>query len=304
MPLKNNWITFSQWKILQKEGINAHRIFSLPTTWIERYGDDVLISRCEKIDFEAIKNELCDWGKRMGYSPQRIFLRNLVKNPEATQKPALIQGDPHQSLISTVQEYGLNYAIDFGWSYSVGFFIDQRMNRQYLRDLKPKKVLNCFAYTGSFSVIAASAGAETTSVDISKTALQKAKENFDLNGLDAKKHYFIADDVRDVLPRMAKKGRKFDAIILDPPTFSRNKEGKVFNVEKEMEDLIALALQCAEKNAAILVSTNCKSWPQKDLKNMILRALKKEKRNGRLHICPPPPDIPNEAMPRAIWVII
>src|SRR5207302_58959 len=114
-----------------------------------------------------------------------------------------------------------------------------------------------FAYTCSFSVAAASVSAQTVNVDLSKKSLERGRQNFALNSVSTEGHKFIADDVRPVLQRLARRGEKFDMIILDPPTFSRTKGGKAFHVESDFEDLIVSALELIDGNARILLSTNC-----------------------------------------------
>src|SRR6202022_4983741 len=108
-----------------------------------------------------------------------------------------------------VTEWLLRYSIDFGAGYSVGLFVDQRENRRYLRQVAPKKLLNCFAYTCSFSVAAASVGANTANVDLSKKSLGRGKENFALNSLPTGNHRFIADDVMSVLPPLPQNVESF-----------------------------------------------------------------------------------------------
>src|SRR5207302_6472558 len=124
------------------------------------------------------------------------------------------------------------------------------------RQSKPNRFLNCFAYTCSFSVAAASVSAQTLNVDLSKKSLGRGRQNFALNELSTEGHRFIADDVRSVLRRLARRGEKFDMIILDPPTFSRPKGGAAFHVERDFEDVIAAALEVAARGAKILLSTN------------------------------------------------
>src|SRR6185436_243529 len=100
-------------------------------------------------------------------------------------------------------------------------------------------------------VAGASVGAQTVNVDLSKKSLARGKENFALNSLPTGDHRFIADDVLTVLPRLARKGEKFDMIILDPPTFSRSHRGKAFQVEQDFEALLLAALEVAERQAKI-----------------------------------------------------
>src|ERR1700722_7436295 len=127
--------------------------------------------------------------------------------------------------------------LSFTEGYSVGLFLDQRDNRRrfltnhvaadfplFPNGAAGAEVLNTFAYTCGFSVCAAKAGARTTSLDLSKKYLDWGKRNFALNGLDPAAHDFIYGDTFDWLRRLAKKGRAFDPVVLDPPTFSQSKE--------------------------------------------------------------------------------
>ena len=109
----------------------------------------------------------------------------------------------------------------------------------------------------SFSVVAALTGAETLSVDLSRKSLDRGRQNFALNGIDEAKHRFTADDALELLPRLEQRGERFDAIILDPPTFSRGNQGRLWQVEQHLEDLIKAALEVAMPKCAILLSTNC-----------------------------------------------
>src|SRR3984957_5370116 len=124
--------------------------------------------------------------------------------------------------------------LSFTEGYSVGLFLDQRDNRRrFLANhvaadfpLFPggaagAEVLYTFAYPCGFSVCAAKSGARTTSLDLSKKYLDWGKRNFALNGLETSAHDFIFGDAFDWMRRLAKKNRRFDAIILDPPTFSQ-----------------------------------------------------------------------------------
>ena len=104
------------------------------------------------------------------------------------------------------------------------------------------EVLNCFAYTCAFSVCAALGGARATSLDLSRKYLDWGRRNFELNGLDPAAHDFIYGDVFDWLKRLAKKGRSFDVILLDPPTFSRSPGRGDFRAETDYGRLVSLAL--------------------------------------------------------------
>src|SRR6202012_4428332 len=180
-------------------------------------------------------------------------------------------------------------------------FIDQRANRAFVRRTTPKRVLNTFAYTCSFSVAAALAGAESVSVDLSKKSLDRGRENFALNGLDAAAHRFFADDVLDVLPRLARKQESFDMIILDPPTFSRGNKGRRFQVENDLEALLLAALEVAAPRAKILLSTTCTQLPRRALENIARFTFKATRRAADFHTEQSLPDIPSDTAAQTLW---
>src|SRR6266478_7600547 len=246
----------------------ALRLCTAPDGWVERYGVDVLISYKTDVALEKLQTELCLWALNLDFTFRRVFARFLPKQSAEREAPRLILGDPDTNLQSTALERKLCYAIDFSAGYSVGLFIDQRENRRFVRELAPVTLLNCFAYTCSFSVAAATVGAKTVSIDLSKKSLARGHENFSLNSLLTNDHQFLADDVMSVLPRLARKGEKFDAIILDPPTFSRSHKGKAFQVEQDFETLLLAALEVAERDGRILLSTNCSSLREHALEVM------------------------------------
>jgi len=198
----------------------------------------------------------------------------------------------------------LRFGIDFGTGYSPGLFLDQRENRRYVRHIAPKRLLNCFAYTCSFSVCAACSGATTFNIDLSKKYLAWGRKNFALNNLPTMEHHFIADDVSSVLPRLARRGEKFDTIILDPPTFSRSPGGKTFRVQHDFEVLLVNALSLAERDGQILVSTNCSAFGKHALEVMARYCLKAARRAATVHRRLPLPDFPPGAGASSIWVAL
>jgi 23S rRNA (cytosine1962-C5)-methyltransferase len=228
----------------------------------------------------------------------------LPKKNEERETPTLLLGAGDESLQRIATENHLKFGIDFGAGYSVGLFVDQRENRRFVRQAKPRRLLNCFAYTCSFSVAAGSVGGQTMSVDLSKKSLARGRENFSMNDLSTDGHQFIADDVRPVLRRLARRGDKFDMIVLDPPTFSRTKGGSAFHVEKDFEDLIAAGLEVAAPGARILLSTNCETLTESALERMARYSLKLVRHSGAFHREPPPADFPPGAPARSIWLTL
>jgi 23S rRNA (cytosine1962-C5)-methyltransferase len=301
---KNQWIDRSMLDAFEAEATTAHRLCTIDDGWAERFGADVLISYRTDQAREMLLAGLESWVKSVWITPDRVFTRFLPKRNEERETPKLLQGSGTAGLQTVATENGLKFGIDFGAGYSVGLFVDQRQNRKFVRQVKPKKLLNCFAYTCSFSVAGAVAGATTVSVDLSKKSLTRGRENFALNELSTDGHQFIADDVRPVLRRLARRGDKFDMIILDPPTFSRTKGGAAFHVENDFEELIEAAIGIAERRARILLSTNCASLNEAALERMGRYALKLSRQSGGFHQQPRPADFPPGAGAISVWITL
>ena len=174
-----------------------------------------------------------------------------------------------------VKESGLGYWIDFNAGYSQGLFLDQRLNRARIKEIsRDRTVLNCFAYTCAFGVCAASGGGDTVNIDLSKRYLNWGKENYLLNGSDPEAHEFLFGDVFDWLGRFRKRSRLFDLIILDPPTFSRDDDGRIFTVETRMSELVGLCENLLKEGGALLCSTNQRSMGSAQFHKLIFRGLR------------------------------
>ena len=304
MNKNSEWIDLTLLRDFEAEGTNAHRLCTTKGGFVERFGHDILISYTNPAARERLKLELYLWGTATGFTFGRIFGRYLPKQNAEREAPRLMFGDRTENLHTVATEWRLRFGIDFGAGYSAGLFVDQRENRRYVRQIKAKSLLNCFAYTCSFSVAAASVGATTVNVDLSKKSLARGKENFALNSLPTAEHRFIADDVLTVLPRLARKGEKFDMIILDPPTFSRSHRGKGFKIERDFENLLLAALEVADRNAHILLSTNCLGLRERTLELMARYCLKVAQRAGNFHRTPHPRDFPPGASASTVWLTL
>ena len=298
------WIDPILLRDFRAEGTDVHRLCTVEDGWIERFGRDVLISFRRVLTRERLVAELRSWGLSVGFEVGRGFARFVPRKSEQREPPRLIFGDPSENLQTIATERHLNFGIDFGTGYSPGLFLDQRENRRYVRHITPKRVLNCFAYTCSFSVSAAYVGAATLNIDLSQKSLTRGRENFALNCLPTIEHRFIADDVMAVLPRLVRKGEKFDVIILDPPTFSRWSGGKTFQVEHDFEDLLINALALTERDSHVLVSTNCSALREHALEVMARYCLKATRRAATFHRPSQLPDFPPGAGASSIWLTL
>ncbi len=297
------WLPGDRLAALHAAGTDAHRLFSSADAWLERFGADLLLSYKNDAARDRVLAELPAWAAGRGLEVRRVFGKWLPRQNADRAAPALISGDPGLPMATVVSENGMRFALDFAAGYSAGLFIDQRANRALVRRAGVKRLLNTFAYTCSFSVAAAMAGAETVSVDLSKKSIDRGRANFALNELDPNPHRFIADDVLDVLPRLARRGEKFDAIVLDPPTFSRGNKGRKWQVENDFESLLLAALEVAAPRARILLSTNCTRLDRRALESIARFCLKSARRAATFHQEPPLPDLPAPFAAPTLWLL-
>jgi 23S rRNA (cytosine1962-C5)-methyltransferase len=301
--VNRGWITPAQFAAFEASQTDAHRLFSGADGWVERLAQDALISHKTPAALDGMGDALSEWSAANAWNPRRIFSKLLPRQNEDRDPPVLVGGVSTLPLTGEVRENGVRYHLDFAAGYSAGLFLDQRTNRAFLRNAAPARLLNTFAYTCSFSVVAALAGAATVSIDLSKKSLERGKANFLLNGLDANAgHRFLADDVMEVLPRLARRGEKFDAIVLDPPTFSRGNQGRRWQVGQHLEDLVLAAMELAAPSARVLISTNCATIQHGDLERVARFALKFHRRAGDLHRESQPPDFPPGHGARTVWM--
>jgi 23S rRNA (cytosine1962-C5)-methyltransferase len=172
------------------------------------------------------------------------------------RKKGLLRGvEPEGKL--TINENGLKILIDIKDGHKTGFYLDQRDNRNLIRDYSAgRDVLNCFSYTGGFTLNALAGGANhVTSVDSSGKSLETAKENVKLNGLDESKCSFVEADVFKLLRQYRDDNRLFDMIVLDPPKFASG-TGKLETALRGYKDINMIALKIL-KPGGILFTFSC-----------------------------------------------
>jgi 23S rRNA (cytosine1962-C5)-methyltransferase len=237
----------------------------LPGVILETYAGRYLLS-CTT---DLIAPQVRTWLHDLGGS---CYSKRL--DPHRKESPVRLCG-PEVTEPFLIREHGVCYEISFQSGYSQGIFLDQRDNRAEVRRLmRPGlRLLNTFAYTGAFSVSAAMAGAETTTLDLSQPYLDWAKRNFSHNHLDSAAHHFCKGDTLHWLRRFAKQGRFFDAIVLDPPTFSRNEQGKVFRVRENFGELAAMATAVLSPEGWLLCCSNSPNMTPRGFERQLLANL-------------------------------
>ncbi len=307
--------------IVQPSGTDAFRVIhgasdGWPGWYVERLGD-YLLSQSESPLSNAQRAALDGMQRRVYH---KMLSRRVRGSSTADNSPQSVMGEPAPERF-VIHENGVKFEMSFSEGYSVGLFLDQRDNRRRfltghiaadfgLRTHGARlEVLNTFAYTCGFSACAALAGARTTSLDLSKKYLEWGKRNFTRNGLDPAPHDFLYGDTFDWLKRLAKKGRAYDVVILDPPTFSQSKESGVFRAEKDYGKLVTAALPVLKSGGVLLASTNAAELaPEKFLANIETATQGARRRIVQRHYAPQPPDFPiSRAEPaylKTVWVRI
>ncbi|WP_029215100.1 class I SAM-dependent rRNA methyltransferase [Kallotenue papyrolyticum] len=194
--------------------------------------------------------------------PQIVPLRGIVerrgRDERDGDKIRLLWGTaPPDDLI--VQEHGLRFHANLRQGQKTGLFLDHRENRKFLEGWSyGRRVLNCFAYTGAFSVYAAWGGAsEVVSCDVAPAAAEEARRNFALNGFNPDQFTFLVDDCFAALERFSRQGRSFDLIILDPPAFATSRR-QLYAALRAYTRLNQLALGCLVPDG-LLASASCTS---------------------------------------------
>lgn len=213
-------------------------VFSWYNTFVYQYRD-IIVKAFQKV-YPAVKG---------GY--EKIRFKGL------DYESAHIYGQEAPETF-TILENGVKYSVFMNDGLMTGIFLDQHEVRDALINELGlgKRVLNMFSYTAAFSVAAARGGAiETTSVDLAKRSRELSQAHFDANGLDMTNHHFVVMDVFEYFKYAKRKNLTFDLIVIDPPSFARNKK-QIFSVAKDYHRLISQALEVLSDDGTIIASTN------------------------------------------------
>jgi 23S rRNA G2069 N7-methylase RlmK/C1962 C5-methylase RlmI len=192
-------------------------------------------------------------------SMDRVFTKSRVRHRAADLYRTL--DDAKHRL--EVNEGHLRFIVNLKDERNTGLFLDRRQARAMVRrKSEGSRVLNLFAYTGSFTVYAADGGAQsTTTVDLSETSLNWAKENLALNALDGEQHVYIQADAMSWCAEAMRDSIRYDVIILDPPTYSNSKTGQtVLDIQRDHGELIGYCLELLAPSGHLLFSTNARSF--------------------------------------------
>ncbi|RNC69060.1 MAG: class I SAM-dependent rRNA methyltransferase [Desulfuromonadales bacterium] len=233
----------------------------LPGLTVDRYGEFLMVQLyCAgwRPHLKVITDVLIDLLEPRGiYEKTRPRqTRELEAVSDTKRYGRLLAGEGAPDPLQ-VCENGLQFQVSLERGLHTGLFLDQRRNRRDLMArVQGKRVLNLFAFTAAFSVAAAAAGAShVTSVDASPTYTEWGKANFGANRLNPKRHEFIVGDCLAVLQDLARQGKRYDIILMDPPSFSTTGKGR-FTTRGGTSDLVAAALPLLPDGGLLMASSN------------------------------------------------
>jgi len=192
-----------------------------------------------------------------------------------------------------VMEHGTRHLVWLGSKLSPGIFLDQRPQRAWLaQHAGGMRLLNTFAHAGAFSIAAARGGAETLSIDLSRSWLAQIPPQLALNGLESKRHDQIYGDVFDWLRRLSRRGERFDLLILDPPSTSVGKRKRRWSAHKDYAELVHLAAPLLNPGGRLWTATNHRKSSVRAFAQRVMRGLPEGTRLER--VCPPALDFPSD----------
>ena len=244
----------------------------LPGLIVDRYAD-TLVAQFTSSGVERWKDVISDallaaTGLSKLYERSDASSRALEGLPEAT---GWLRGQGEVDLV--LQEHSWQLAVNIAEGHTTGFYLDQRDSRKrffdYCQRLKFERVLNCYCYTGGFTVAGLQGGAaHVTSIDSSGPALAKAAANVALNGLAPERASFMDADVNASLRQFAEQGRTFDAIVLDPPKFAPT-VAHAERAARAYKDINRLAFKILEPGG-VLFTYSCSGGISADLFHKIV----------------------------------
>jgi len=237
----------------------------LPGLVVDRYGDTLVI-QVLSAGIERWRDVLVDLLLELT-DAKRVYERSDAEVRVLEGLPlrkGLLRG-PEFSAPIEIEEHGLQFILDLEHGHKTGFYLDQRANRARVRTLaRDREVLDCFSYTGGFSLNALIGGASSvTAIDSSADALALAGKNLERNNLPAKKMHWLGGDVFKVLRTFRDQARSFDVIILDPPKFAPT-AAQAQRAARGYKDINLLALKLL-RPGGLLVTFSCSGGVKEDL---------------------------------------
>lgn len=257
----------------RRDGVTCYRLYDcdipeLPLT-VDTYEGALVVADC-RLPARAERGEDDDPGRRAAWLAAMVeAARQATKAGAADvfvkeRQPLRERQAGHQyerlgerGAWRVVSEGGHRFRVNLSDYLDTGLFLDHRLTRKRVAGEAARSMLNLFCYTGSFSVYCAAAGMRTTSVDLSATYLDWARQNLEENGVDPAAHELVRGDVREVLDGLIAERRRFELAVVDPPTFSNSKRmATTWEVQRDHAELLVAVAAVMRPGGVIWFSTN------------------------------------------------
>ncbi|KZE32794.1 class I SAM-dependent methyltransferase [Crenobacter luteus] len=296
--LAKNHKHLSKWA--RRQGLDAWRVYDRDVPQfpfaVDVYGDQAHVAeydtgwQMEDAEYDAwIAECLATVARVTGASHVALKTRRRQKGDKQYEKTGAAGED------FVVGEAGQQFWVNLDAYLDTGLFLDHRNTRRRVRDeAAGKRFLNLFAYTGSFTVYAAAGGAVSSeTVDLSNTYQAWARRNFELNGLDLAKHQLVRADVFQYLDEARAAHKRFDLIVMDPPSFSNSKKMlEILDVQRDQRRLVDGAMALLAPGGVLYFSNNLRSFTLDPtlaedyaVEDISAQSVPEDFRNKKIHQC-------------------
>lgn len=285
----------------------------MPEVAVDAYGD-VLVASLYR-DFTLAEEQALLEAAQEAWAPRSLYLKrrprearhlaNVAREELAPEQPAL--GEPVEELVA--QENGLRFLIRPAQGLSVGLYLDMRDTRSWLAgQVRGLSVLNLFAYTCAFGVAATAGGARRVlNVDASRRVLEWGEANARLNGQPVERYDYVAGDAFEWLKRLARKGERFEVVVVDPPSFATTRHSR-FSAAQDYPALAEAAARVVAPGGRLVACCNLASLTPQRFEALVSQGVQRAGRSGRavLRLGPSAVDFPSspEHPPALkVWVL-
>lgn len=289
-------------KWVRRNGLEAWRLYDRDIPQfpfaVDIYGDHVHLQEYDT-GWRMLPEEYRAWLDGVvdavvfvtGFARERVHLKQRARQKGLQQyEKTGVAGEDF-----VVHEHGRAFWVNLDKYLDTGLFLDHRNTRETVGHMAAgKRFLNLFSYTGSFTVYAATGGAVySETVDLSNTYLDWAARNFQLNGIDAACHQIVRDDVFRYLQTAAAAGKRFDLIVMDPPSFSNSKKMlDILDIQRDHVRLIDGAAALLSENGVLFFSNNLRTFVldetlcgQYAVRDISAQSVPEDFRNKKIHQC-------------------
>ncbi|OQS39814.1 SAM-dependent methyltransferase [Chromobacterium haemolyticum] len=298
--LAKNFKHYAKWA--RRQGLDAWRVYDKDVPQfpfaVDMYGERIHLQEYDtgwemeddayREWINAVVDSLC---AATGLAHEAVTLKNRRRQKGVSQYEKAGQ----QGCDFVVNEFGQRFIVNLEAYLDTGLFLDHRNTRKRVREeAAGKRFLNLFAYTGSFTVYAASGGAiRSETVDMSNTYQDWSRRNFELNGLDLARHELVRADVFQYLEDAVDAGKQFDLIVMDPPTFSNSKKMRdILDVQRDHVWLIDYAMALLAPGGTLYFSNNLRSFKLDErlsddylISDISAQSVPEDFRNRAIHQC-------------------